>query len=673
MSCIALEYAGLDSAKIMAAGPTPSSHGGSSTSFEGPPRVGAGDENEVTKSATAQFLMKSKSYNEINEVITGAAGHRGLLSLDCGFAMIRQQPDRIREAWPTLIECLCALRDARALPERVIFLDDFADSRGNLLPLSPFAKQSQRRLDEYYKSLGSERDTKKSWITTLFSPKKEEHGLPSMFHGDLEDAPEANEKELSSFSHSLLQVTKRAKLEQVVLMRPKNLPMAKQTVRALLDAIDAYPYFDDPIFEQHAVYSLELALLALISNRDRSVDLYPAFLEKFTSVLRGVDSPEVPPAGGIPRNMPTPFLMERVVVTILRACIHLYDIPEARPLLKKSLHLLMTLPPNFTRFVSDRIACGMAIFLSCKFQLLETDEDWEFITNLLDMLAYFGPGRGFVFDGIANTVESQMMVPEHGEEKQVLTLEGAQMLTKPLLKFVFGTYQNDISLSIPGMMCLENLYRHIALLNSNDGSENAISANGEIMVHDQVLWQNVAVAFYAVCRNADPSTSMQGTDCFQRFIASTPIGSLPDEKWIVLLHLICQKQPPVTTEVARVNCTTLLCKILLMSIAHLSQNEEYWEDLTDIVNQMAVLVGENLRMGRRGNVSPLFESTLQSVTFLCNHMVSDNFTGHEEYGNWVSDTLLSELEKVGASGGSSKNLAATKSMEGFESMETKAR
>jgi brefeldin A-resistance guanine nucleotide exchange factor 1 len=371
--------------------------------------------------------------------------------------------------------------------------------------------------------------------------------------------------------------------------------------------------------------------------------------------------------------MPTPFLMERVVVTILRACIHLYDIPEARPLLKKSLHLLMTLPPNFTRFVSDRIACGMAIFLSCKFQLLETDEDWEFITNLLDMLAYFGPGRGFVFDGIANTVESQMMVPEHGEEKQVLTLEGAQMLTKPLLKFVFGTYQNDISLSIPGMMCLENLYRHIALLNSNDGSENAISANGEIMVHDQVLWQNVAVAFYAVCRNADPSTSMQGTDCFQRFIASTPIGSLPDEKWIVLLHLICQKQPPVTTEVARVNCTTLLCKILLMSIAHLSQNEEYWEDLTDIVNQMAVLVGENLRMGRRGNVSPLFESTLQSVTFLCNHMVSDNFTGHEEYGNWVSDTLLSELEKVGASGGSSKNLAATKSMEGFESMETKAR
>ena len=81
---------------------------------------------------------------------------------------------------------------------------------------------------------------------------------------------------------------------------------------------------------------------------------------------------------------------------------------------------------------------------------------------------------------------------------------------------------------------------------------------------------------------------------------------------------------------------------------------------------MAVLVGENLREGRRGKVSPLFESTLQSVTFLCNHLVSENFSGNPEYGIWVSDTLFSELEKVGAGGGSSKNLAATKSSEGTE-------
>jgi len=79
---------------------------------------------------------------------------------------------------------------------------------------------------------------------------------------------------------------------------------------------------------------------------------------------------------------------------------------------------------------------------------------------------------------------------------------------------------------------------------------------------------------------------------------------------------------------------------------------------------MVVLVGENLREGRRGTVSPLFESTLQSITFLSNHMVSEEFTGDTEYGSWVSDTLLSELEKVGAGGGSIKNVAATRTSKG---------
>jgi hypothetical protein len=47
--------------------------------------------------------------------------------------------------------------------------------------------------------------------------------------------------------------------------------MAKQMIGALLDAVDKYPY--DPIFEQLAVYSLELALMALRSNKDKVKEL----------------------------------------------------------------------------------------------------------------------------------------------------------------------------------------------------------------------------------------------------------------------------------------------------------------------------------------------------------------------------------------------------------------
>jgi len=276
--------------------------------------------------------------------IMGSAAHRGLLSLDAAFVLVREHPSRIRETWPTLIECLCALRDARALPERVIFLDDFADSRGNLLPLSPFSRQSQRRLDEYYRSLSDKDEDKRSeagWFQ-----------FPSLFNANTDAAPSDKtmttqdetdagdsipEKELSSFSQSLLAITKRAKLEDVMLMRQKNLPMAKQTIRALLDAVDDYPYFDDPLFEQHAVYSLELALLALISNKDKVQELFPMFLPKFETILKESDG-ESTVSSQASVNLPTPFLMERVVVTILRSCIHLYEYPEV------SVDLLRLIP-----------------------------------------------------------------------------------------------------------------------------------------------------------------------------------------------------------------------------------------------------------------------------------------------------------------------------------------
>lgn len=328
MGCIALEYAGYDSHQIMAAGPssptTPRKH-------VVPVEVSTGDGPGPVPSILLTTPEEMEQLDAQN--ISGSAAHRGLLSLDAGFGLVRDQPSKIREAWPTLIECLCALRDARALPHRVIFLDDFADSHGNLLPLSPFAKQSQKRLDEYYRSLSSDKEGKKEsgWFQSLFHAREDvKPRVPSAKIFTTQDETDGGdsipEKELSDFSKSLLTITKRNRLEEVMLMRPKNMPMAKQTLRALLDAVDEHPYFDDPVFEQHAVYSLELALLALISNMDKVQELYPMFLPKFETVLK--ESDEITANSQASVHLPTPFLMERVVVTILRSCIHLYDYPE---------------------------------------------------------------------------------------------------------------------------------------------------------------------------------------------------------------------------------------------------------------------------------------------------------------------------------------------------------
>jgi hypothetical protein len=273
--------------------------------------------------------------------------------------------------------------------------------------------------------------------------------------------------------------------------------------------------------------------------------------------------------------------------------------------------LLLDLPPAFMQKIADRIACGMAIFLSQKFAILSSTEEWKFTRDILGRLAHFGPARGFVFDGIANTVESQLAPSSQKDDSPAqLSVEGSMVLAKLLLRFVFGKFENDMALALPAMMCLENLYGHIVLLERASGEKINGKDSPVELVPDKELWTNVAVAFYSVCRNSDPIISREGTDCFQRFIASTKIESLPDEKWIDILYLIANKQPLLEEHEPRINTCTILGKALLMTAGPLSLNKANWEDLTDIITQFAWVVGENLREGRKGRTLPLFEHTL---------------------------------------------------------------
>mmetsp|Transcript_12572 Transcript_12572/g.14372 ORF Transcript_12572/g.14372 Transcript_12572/m.14372 type:complete len:534 (-) Transcript_12572:161-1762(-) len=521
--------------------------------------------------------------------------------------------------------------------------------------------------------------------------------------GDDNDDDNGGEKlRFTPSTLALLEIAKRSNLIDFVSMKADNLPFVEQTIHTLLDAIDALSYFDDAIFEQYAIYSLELALQALLSKPDRAIKLFDLFLDKFVSLMDKSSSSSSQEEGEEEegnniQEEEKAFLRERVCVTILRLCIHLFHIPQLRPKLMTSLNLLMDLPANVLRYIADRIACGMAIFFSQNFVFIETSKEWSFFGDMMDRLAFFGPGRGFVFDGIANTVESQQSLMSYcttddddnyntyytgdTDQRKPLSLEGSHIITKLLLKFIFGKYQKDMSFCIPAMICMDNLYRHIIMLrrmiktttttttttevndakskNDEDDKNLSQSSNSSDDSTFQELWKNIVIAFYSVCRNSDPEKTDRATDCFQRLVSSTEVESISDETWLTILHLVVMKQPTVQTEVARLNCCEIFIKILLATVAHLSRNHENWEDLTDIINRMTLIIGENLREGRKGAVSPLFESTRQSITFLSNYMISEDFKGNKEYGAWTSESLLSELEKVGAGGGSSKNMAAT--------------
>jgi len=101
-----------------------------------------------------------------------------------------------------------------------------------------------------------------------------------------------------------------------------RLSLVKQTVEGLLDAVDQFPSTDSLTYEQHTAFALELAARALLGHLDRAEELLPLFVKKFESVAEKVSCETL--------KLQCPFVVERVVVTMLRACIHLYQVPSVR-------------------------------------------------------------------------------------------------------------------------------------------------------------------------------------------------------------------------------------------------------------------------------------------------------------------------------------------------------
>lgn len=627
---------------------------------------------------------------------TGIAYHRGLAALDTGFLLVRRYSRKVTTAWNIFLECLCFMRDARALTAGLADLDDFADSQGHVLRLSPYARGSQKRLDQYYFAKATENDpkfnrsmipssglTEKGWFERLWGSRSSSNISTSPLVGDegTQDRRHMRpERQMGEATRALMAVAESTNVEKIVQMGSTKLPVAETTVHNLLNIVDGYPYQDDPVAEQHAIFSLELAARALLSNREKAVEIFPTFLAKFENILGQISE----------ESIPSPFVIERIVVTILRCSIHLYDMEELRPNLRVSLHLLvMSIPRLFIRDIADRMACGLAIILRASFPFFESHNEWNFIGDTLDSLANYASARVFVFDGIASTVECA--VPHDEEEDGVdenkerfpLSIEGCGALSRILIRFVLGYYQSDFSLSVPASVCLEKLFRHMnGLLLDKQVAEAA--AKGEKMeisdkdrkykVPNKDYWQNVAVALYSVCRSPDPEVSRHGYEICQRVILRTPLREIPSEKWLAILYLMVNKQPPTNSDLSRSNTFVLLGNMLMRVLPYLSKRQRPpkpasenegeegdkekkpddnlvdGEDLADLIRLAAALAGENLRHGRRGTTSPLFEKTLQTVTYLSNHMQTDDWKGDKEFALFASETLLAELEKMGEAG-----------------------
>eukprot|EP01082_Thalassiosira_pseudonana_P012873 g11568.t1 g11568 contig6:110020-115493(-) len=490
----------------------------------------------VAKLNSKEALVES-SYEASNNV-AGSAAHRGLLSLDCALTLCKNHLSSINEALPALLDVVFALRDVDALPERLGDLDDFADSHGEPLPPSSFANSCREVVTKYKDSAASssEQSSSPGFLSSIFFGKS-----PS--GGGKEGV--ASKSFASPLQKVLQKVSKKASLDQIIL-KTNDVVLAKRVLSAMLMAMypdeDADIFTADPLFEHNASFVLELAARLLISNRAHSSEMLPIFLSRFEALL----SPQTNQSTGESEiiGLKHPYLVERIV-------------------------------------------------------------EWDTIKHLLDLAAQAKSGRGFVFDGIASVVDYALPVKgeEDGEAEATsndieLSADGAEVLASLLLKFLEGTYDDDLSYTVPAMMYIKRVYSYLQCKSKQLPSGTAIDSEEDTQLRGAEWEKMITIIYDDVCMARDPNTARKGFESLQEVLMSTQVESIPDERWFTLMKMVLMQPPDITLQVSRISSLSLIGRMFLTLMPVLSNRKENWSRLEDFTIAVATMASENLRSGR---------------------------------------------------------------------------
>ncbi|KAK1737469.1 guanine nucleotide exchange factor [Skeletonema marinoi] len=588
----------------------------------------------------------------------GSAAHRGLLSLDCALALSRDHLVAVDEAWPILLDVIFALREVEVLPASLSDLDDFADSRGNPLPPSSFARDCKGRVNAYRESLAPVQSTEKGFWRSIFG-SSQSSTEPSIHSNDSHDEFPLYE--------ALERIAGNAQLGNIIA-KTDDMELAKRILFALFDSMipdeDDAEALSDPLFENNAVFVLELSARFLISNRNNAAELYPIFLSKFELLLS--PKPGQDPHENI-LGLKFPYVLERIIVTVLRSCIHFFDIENnrLRDELNRSLRLLTKLPSDYLHEVSDRLGCGSAIILrGCFFLFDERAEDWSIIKCLLDLAAQDTSGRGFVFDGIASVIDSiDYTLPgtEVFNDSNELQLSqcGVEVIASLLLRYRDGSYEGDLSFRVPAMSYITKVYSYSQHFGaSNEVSSDDMPAKNETMLQEYEFHTMVTAIYNDACLSEDDNIAKRGFESLQGIVLSTKVESIPVGKWLNFLDMVASNSPSISVQAARISSLGLIGRLFLTLMPELCNDKENWSQLEDFTISSAARVNENLRAGR---ATALFETTVETITNAVNVLqiakqVSMATPEGESFCAWVSETLLYELEQVGACGGVTNRL-----------------
>ena len=556
---------------------------------------------------------------------------KGLSCLDLGLNLSRLSPDMMNQSWAILIDLFLTLRDFNCLPIHICELEDFTDGKHSLPPSQYCLSAHERARLFLSETLDPAKESSKGRFKGSF---------PSIFHTTMNISAENKQYKCDFLSpvastdqSTILSIFLSSQVDQILIGKQDQL-IVKNSIAALLNVASNVESYDSNdcsgLFEHHAVFALELAYRSLFSNRDHSSQLYSMINAKFEEILCNalidVDDSE--------GTVIYPYLLERMIITVLRSCIHMFDDEVMRPILLSSLKMLSIMPISYMREIVNRIGCALATLLRVSTNIILSYNEWLFLGSLLDRISRLSNGDAFIFQGITCCVKDYIISPQG----QLLCQENITLLLNLLLNYVDGVY-GEVSFLQDAIFNLDGVYFYVVHNNKNSLS---FSSGDDLWLQvSKTVWKRVL---------HDDLFIADGAFCVLRKLLSPTGVSHSEDAWLTILDLLSLRFPSLSNQEIRIKYLELLCTLVVSHVPVLSQLETNHIPLSDIVRSIAKFIRENLRAGRNGAVTPLFEETLHHVSNVIHDFALNHSHGDDEFCGWCVDLLYKELEQVGASG-----------------------
>lgn len=270
------------------------------------------------------------------------------------FGLAHRHGDILRDGWKNILDCMLQLFRAKLLPTCMIEVEDFVSINGKICLIKEESPANQK----------SDAGVLSSFI--------------SYFGGGMSETantkdPTPEEQEATKLATKCIH---DCHLEQLIndskFLREESL---HELVKALIFASqgpDAHDSMGTVYDEDAAVFFFEQFIKCVLQNRDRINPVWQSVREHIYSLV--VNSTQ------------HTFLVERVVVGLLRISIRLLRREEIAPQVLTSLQILLMMKPKVIHSISQQIAYGLHDLLRTNAANIHSSQDWYTLFVLLEVV-----------------------------------------------------------------------------------------------------------------------------------------------------------------------------------------------------------------------------------------------------------------------------------------------